>query len=76
MSNRLNPDQARLFVGPDLGPICLQKYQQTTPGGRVNLAFPDHWLKYNHKSDRRFVGPVPDLGPICLQKLSADDTSR
>ena len=24
MSNRLDPDQARLNVGPDLGPICLQ----------------------------------------------------
>ena len=25
MSNRLDPDQARHFVGPDLGPNCLQK---------------------------------------------------
>ena len=25
MSNRLDPDQARHFVGPDLGPYCLQK---------------------------------------------------
>ena len=25
MSNRLEPDQARHFVGPDLGPICLQR---------------------------------------------------
>ena len=24
-SNRLDPDQARHFVGPDLGPICLQR---------------------------------------------------
>ena len=24
MSNRLDPDQARRFVGPDLGPNCLQ----------------------------------------------------
>ena len=24
MSNILNPDQARRFVWPDLGPICLQ----------------------------------------------------
>ena len=31
MSNRLDPDQARHFVRPDLGPICLQKnYEQTT----------------------------------------------
>ena len=25
MSNSLDPDQARLFVGPDLGPNCLQR---------------------------------------------------
>ena len=24
MSNSLDPDQARRFVGPDLGPNCLQ----------------------------------------------------
>ena len=24
MSNSLDPDQARQFVGPDLGPDCLQ----------------------------------------------------
>ena len=24
VSNRLDPNQARHFVGPDLGPICLQ----------------------------------------------------
>ena len=24
VSNRLDPDQARRFVGPDLGPNCLQ----------------------------------------------------
>ena len=24
MSNSLDPDQARHFVGPDLGPYCLQ----------------------------------------------------
>ena len=25
MSNRLDPDQAQHFVGPDLGLICLQR---------------------------------------------------
>ena len=25
VSNRLNPDQARLMVGPDLDPNCLQR---------------------------------------------------
>ena len=36
MSNSLDPDQARHFVWPDLGPNCLQKYQQMTMVGRVN----------------------------------------
>ena len=30
MLNSLDPDQARYFVGPDLGTNCLQRYQQTT----------------------------------------------
>ena len=36
MSNRLDPDQAQRFVGPDLGPICLQSYEQTKLGVVVN----------------------------------------
>ena len=27
VSNSLDPDQARRFVGPDLDPNCLQSYQ-------------------------------------------------
>ena len=34
MSNSLDQDQARRFVGPDLGPNCLQKNQQTTQGDK------------------------------------------
>ena len=30
VSNSLDPDQARHFVGPDLGPNCLQRFQQKT----------------------------------------------
>ena len=26
MANSLDPDQARHFVGPDLGPSCLEKF--------------------------------------------------
>ena len=29
MSNSLDPDQAQHFVGPDLGPNCLEGYKQT-----------------------------------------------
>ena len=32
MSNRLDPYQARHFVGPDLGPICLQKLSADDTG--------------------------------------------
>ena len=32
---RLDPDQARRSVGPDLDPICLQSYELTALGGRV-----------------------------------------
>ena len=30
MSSSVDPDQVRHFVGPFLGPSCLQKYQQRT----------------------------------------------
>ena len=30
MSNSLDSDQARHFVGPDLGPNCLRSYHQMT----------------------------------------------
>ena len=37
MSNSLDPDQARRFVGPDLGPKCLQKLSADgTSRQRVN----------------------------------------
>ena len=28
MSNSLDPDKARRFVGPDLGPNCLQRLSE------------------------------------------------
>ena len=34
VSNRLDPDQSRRFVGPDLGQNCLQSYEQTTLEGK------------------------------------------
>ena len=37
MSNSLDPDQARLFVGPDLGPNCWQRLSADDTGTlRVN----------------------------------------
>ena len=32
VSNSLDPDQARLFVGPDLGPNCLQMLSADNTG--------------------------------------------
>ena len=38
VSNSLDPDQAQHFVGPDLGPNCLQKLSADDTGKlRVNL---------------------------------------
>ena len=36
MSNSLDPDQARQFVGPDLGPNCLQRLSADISGKELN----------------------------------------
>ena len=40
MSKSLDPDQARHFVGPDLGPNCLQSLSAADTGRRYR----DKWL--------------------------------
>ena len=47
VSNSLDPDQARLFVGPDLGPNCLQRSSADIAGKELNTKqFVDtFWLK-------------------------------
>ena len=35
MSNSLDPDQARNFVGPDLGPNCLQRLLGDDTGEQI-----------------------------------------
>ena len=35
MSNSLDPDQARRFVGPDLGPNCLPRLSADDTGRQV-----------------------------------------
>ena len=43
MSNRLEPDQDRHLVGPDLGPNCLQKLsavKKTSPPASKELNMP------------------------------------
>ena len=42
MSNSLDPDQARLFVGPDLGPNCLQRLSADNIGRqKANIIYID-----------------------------------
>ena len=52
MSNSLDPDQARHFVGPDLGPKCLQRLsadnKSPLAGKELNteqLVDTTYWLK-------------------------------
>ena len=39
MTNSLDPDQARHFVGPDLGPNCLQRLSADKELKLVNKLF-------------------------------------
>ena len=41
VSNSLDPDQARHFVGPDLGPNCCKGYQQMTLVGNELMSRSD-----------------------------------
>ena len=53
VKNSLDPDQARHFVGPDLGPICLQRFisrlrKLTLAGNKLHTKQPigtAFWLK-------------------------------
>ena len=47
VSTSLDPDQARHFVGPDLGPNCLQRLSADTAGKELNTKqlVDTFWLK-------------------------------
>ena len=47
VSKRLDPDQARHFVGPDLGPNCLQRLSADIAGKELNTKqlVNTFWLK-------------------------------
>ena len=50
MSNTLDPDQARRFVGPDLGPNCLPRLSADDTGRqRVNSGYFDIMSSLNFK---------------------------
>ena len=84
MSNSSDPDQAGLFVGPDLDPNCLQRLSADNTCRYLffqNQLFENSFrntIRVSDSSDENqaqlFVRP--DLSPNCLQRLSADDTSR
>ena len=46
MSNRLDPDQARQFVGPGLGSSCLQRLLADDAGRQRVKASSDYWYVY------------------------------
>ena len=44
MSNSLDPDKARCFVRPDMGPDCLQRLSaDSTSRQRVNSEWPNRF---------------------------------
>ena len=47
VSNSLDPDQTRHFVGPDLGPNCLQRLSADIAGKELNTKqlVDTFWLK-------------------------------
>ena len=86
VSNSLDPDQARHFVRPDLGPNCLQRssaekaslkavdYSLTKGKITLFILMDCHIRRISNNLDpdqaRRYV--EPDLGPNCLQRSSAE----
>ena len=47
MSNSLDPDQDRHFVGPDLGPNCLQRLSADDPSKQRVKVDPRQTVKVN-----------------------------
>ena len=48
MLNSLDPNQAQRFVGPDLGPNCLQRLSAPLAGKEKNCAPRVNTLKKQH----------------------------
>ena len=70
MSTSLDPDQARQFIGPDLGPNCSQKLSANgTSWQRVNIL-------WQFENIDKLLGPVEKnvsgvlLNVLCLLLLS------
>ena len=56
MSNSLDPDQARHYVGPDLGPNCCEGHQQRTQVGK----------ELNALSLQKYMAPLAYTQPVYL----------
>ena len=91
VSNSLDPDQARHFVGPDLGPNCWPRISADGASRqRVSrmLIFlsKSSFLKNSFRNTIRVSNSLdpdqarhfvgPDLGPNCWPRISADGASR
>ena len=48
VSNSLDPDQARYFVGPDLGPKCLQKLSADDTSKWFSFLSASLWEEFPH----------------------------
>ena len=64
MSNSLDPDQARRFVGPDLGPNCLPKLSADDTGRqRVKPKYSIRVCIFEQASTfKQSFSFMPDLG--------------
>ena len=76
MSNNLDPDQARHYVGPDLVPKCLQWYQQTTKlsllAGKGNSILLKIVLFFFY---RKFIHPIVLLNHEVAEIQDAESSS-
>ena len=62
MSNSLDPDQARRFVGPDLGPNCLPSLSADDTGRqRDNAKYPHFYLLILNHFIKEWLGKTPFL---------------
>ena len=73
VSKRVDPDQARHFVRPGLGPICLQRWWADDPSRqrvkvdcRINFGWTDG------ETDRRTKIWPDNTKTVCHQPLSCD----
>ena len=72
MSNSLDPDKARQFVGPDLGPNCLQRLSADETGQLFTKVISRRgWATvYKGYQQTRLVGNWVNIMPIAINKYA------